>query len=55
MMVKVQEQMIENMGWEEVRNIIITSSQSETIPSPPLPLMEVTIKQEHSLNIVKHC
>ena len=30
----------------------ITSSQSETIPSPPLPLMEVTIKQEHSLNIV---
>ena len=23
-----------------------TSSQSETIPSPPLPLMEVTIKQE---------
>ena len=35
--------------------LLKTSSQSETIPSPPLPLMEVTIKQEHSLNIVKHC
>ena len=37
--------------WVQI-NISKTSSQSETIPSPPLPLMEVTIKQEHSLHIV---